>query len=545
MSIKRPSRNLVDAAQKHSPDEDEFERFKRDLRWIYTNRLGLNRGEKVPFDQLRAALVEEGFSEIPYQTLLMKAVLDGWVKSTDEPDPRNCEIWLEPRGPERSWHQVVAQEEPTQAHERASYALEELSDELQIVALPDTEELYACHNGLWDSDGEQVLRERLSDYMGRSYSKSVLSAAEENILANRAIPRQKFGIPTGTLPLQNGLFELNNRELKPIQPDDYITEQLPISYDSEAECPEFQSLLDTVVPEAEKQQKLQEFAGYCLLPQVPYKKGLMLLGETSTGKSTFLRAIEQLFRDQDIASVSPEKLQSSKHTAANLEHKMVNIVDELDDHHLNRTDEIKKAISGDPMAAEPKYEQEYRFTPTCKHIFASNKSLKASITEDGFWSRWITVVFEEQISKDNRVSQDQIISQFETEAAGILNWALDGLDRLRAQDSFTNSRSPSETHQLWTGFGDVVSEFIDVAIADQSGNTVFTNDLHSHYEEFCAKTGREAARSQYQLTAELKERGIGEYTKEWDSRRENDYTCFTDIALCDLDSQKVAKDIDI
>ncbi|QLH76327.1 hypothetical protein HZS55_02975 [Halosimplex rubrum] len=535
----------MEAAQKHSADKDEVETFERDLRWIYTNGLDLNRGERVPFDQLRAALVEEGFSEIPYQTLLMKAVLDGWVKSTDESDPRNCEIWLEPRGPERSWQQVVAQEEPTRANERASYALEELSNELQIVALRDTGELYACHSGVWHNDSEQVLRERLSDYMDRSYSKSVLSAAEVNIRANWAIPRQRFGVPAGTLPLQNGLFELRNRELKPIQPDDYITEQLPISYDSEAECPEFQSLLDTVVPEAEKQQKLQEFAGYCLLPQVPYKKGLMLLGETSTGKSTFLRAIEQLFRDQDIASVSPEKLQLSKHTAANLEHKTVNIVDELDGHHLNRTDKIKKAISGDPMAAEPKYEQEYRFTPTCKHIFASNKSLKASITEDAFWSRWVTVVFEEQIPKDNRVSQDQIISQFEDEAAGILNWALDGLDRLRAQDSFTDSRSPSETHQLWTGFGDVVSEFIDVAIANQSGSTVFTDDLHSHYEEFCARTGREVAREQHQLTAELKERGIAEYTREWDPRKGNSAGCFTGIMLRDLDSKEVVQDLGI
>jgi len=89
----------VEAAQKYSADKDEVETFERDLRWIYTNGLDLNRGERVPFDQLRAALVEEGFSEIPYQTLLMKAVLDGWVKSTDESDPRNCEIWLEPRGP--------------------------------------------------------------------------------------------------------------------------------------------------------------------------------------------------------------------------------------------------------------------------------------------------------------------------------------------------------------------------------------------------------------------------------------------------------------
>lgn len=545
MSTERPNRNLVDAAQKYSPNADEFETFKRDLRWIHTNGLELARGERVPFDQLRAALVENGLSEIPYQTLLMKAVLDGWIKSTDEPDPRKREIWLEPRGPERSWQQVVADEEPTQTYECASYALAELSDELQIVGLRGTGELYACHSGVWDNDGKQVLRERLSDYMGRSYSKRVLSAAEEYIRANWAIPRQKFGVPAGTLPLQNGLFELSDRELRPIQLDDYVTEQLPISYDSEAECPEFQNLLDTVVPEATKQQKLQEFAGYCLLPQVPYKKGLMLLGETSTGKSTFLRAIEQLFRDQDIASVSPEKLQSSKHSAANLEHKIVNIVDELDDHQLRRTDEIKKAISGDPMAAEPKYEQAYRFTPTCKHIFASNKSLSASITEDAFWSRWITVVFEEQISKEDRVSQDQIISQFEDEAAGILNWALDGLDRLRAQDSFTDSRSPSKTHQLWNGFGDAVSEFIDVAIEDQSGSTVFTDDLHNHYEEFCVKTGREVARSRYKLTAELKERGIGEYTKQWDSRKGNSFSCFTGIMLRDLDSEDLVQDLDI
>ncbi|MFB6236229.1 MAG: phage/plasmid primase, P4 family [Halopenitus sp.] len=370
--------------------------------------------------------------------------------------------------------------------------------------------------------------------MGEDYSGGVLNAATELIRAKWSVPREKFGVPDGKLAVQNGLLDIRTRTLEPIEPEDYLTSQLPIEYDPDAECPEFQASLDTVVPEDEKQQKLQEFVGYCFWPSASYKRALMLLGETDTGKSTFLRVVEQLFREEDIANVSPEKLQSSKHEAANLEHKMVNIVDELDSHHLDMTDEIKKAISGDPMTAEPKYEQAYRFTPTCKHIFASNKSLEVSRSEEAFWNRWITVVFEEQIPEDEQVSKDEMLARFEDEAAGILNWALDGLDRLRAQGGFSNVRSVDETYQIWTEFGDEINEFIDLMIRPAKGNIVFTDDLYAAYEKFCELTDTECTLNQDQLTHEMQERGIGEYTMKWNPDSQQTTSAFEDITIQDL-----------
>lgn len=545
MSIDRPNRNLIEAAQNYSVSDEQFEAFREEVILVYTDVLDCERGEKVPFKMLKDALVEHGKGDLDYPKALMRGVLDGWVESTNETDWRRREIWLESDESRRTWRQIVSQEEPSSTYECASYALEELSDEVQVVTIPETKEFYACHSGIWTNDGEQVLRERLEDYMGTDYSRSVLNSAKEYILANWSVSRDDFGVPANTLPLQNGLLNLEERELNPIRADDRITEQLPTEYDPEAECPQFQEFLDTVVPSAEKQQKLQEFIGYCLLPSVPYKKALMLLGESNTSKSTFLRAVEQLFRGEDIAHVSPERLQRNRFASANIEHKMVNIVDELDDHQLKQTDQLKQAISGDPMTAERKHEQQYRFTPRCKHIFASNMALKVPRSEDAFWRRWITIEFENQIPKDDQTPTDEMQSTFDQEAPGILNWALEGVDRLQSQEQFTSTRTPDETHQLWTEFGDVLSEFIEVAIETQSESYVFTADLYDHYKEFCAKTGREVTRTQYRLTQEFNERGVGEHGEKWDPRRENNYTIFKDVTLCDLDSQDVAKDVDI
>jgi len=45
--------------------------------------------------------------------------------------------------------------------------------------------------------------------------------------------------------------------------------------------------------------------------------------------------------------------------------------------------------------------------------------------------------------------------------------------------------------------------------------------------------------------AELKERGIAEYTREWDPRKGNSAGCFTGIMLRDLDSKEVVQDLGI
>lgn len=431
----------------------------------------------------------------------------------------------------REWAAIASSSQVSNSNDKAHAALDELEPYIVVIAMRDTGELYEYHDGVWQNDGEQVLRELLSEYMGTDYSRSVLSSAKELIRANWAVPRDEFGVPNGKLPLQNGLFDVRTRELEPVEPGDYITAQLPIEYDRDAECPAFTDFLDTVVPEEVKQQKLQEFIGYCLLPTVPYKKALMLLGATNTGKSTFLRAIELLFRPDDLAHVSPYKLQSSNHAAANLEHKMVNVVDELDNHDIDNTNLIKEAISGDPMSANPKYVQPYRFDPSCKHIFASNKSLEASISEEAFWDRWLTVVFEEQVPKDERVGTDEMLSRFEEEKAGMLNWALEGLDRLLKQDGFTDAREPEETHALWTGFGDILTRFIDEVIVQNPNAHVFADEVHAQYEKFCKRIGRDPTRSQYQLTQELKEREVGEHTRKYNPDEKQTLTAFEGIAI--------------
>lgn len=432
----------------------------------------------------------------------------------------------------RDWAAIASSDQVSNSNDMAHAALNELEPYLDVIAMRDTGELYAYQDGVWKDDGEQVLRELLSDYMGTDYSPSVLSNAKELIRANWAVPRDEFGVPEGKLPLQNGLLDVRTRDLDPINPKDYITAQLPIEYDSDAECFFFKDFLDTVVPEEEKQRKLQEFIGYCLLPTVPYKKALMLLGPTNTAKSTFLRGVEQLLRPDDLAHVSPHKLQNSNHTAANLEHKMVNVVDELDNHDIDNTSVIKEAISGDPMSANPKYVQPYRFTPTCKHIYASNKSLEASMREVAFWDRWLTVMFEEQIPRDERIGKDEMLRRFEDEKAGILNWALDGLDRLLQRNKFTGARSAEETHALWTGFGDIVSQFIDEVLVPNPNTHVLAEELHNQYLNFCDRIGRDPTRSQYQLTEELKEKEVGEPTDGlWDPEEKQSKTGFEGITI--------------
>ncbi|MFB6236097.1 MAG: hypothetical protein ABEH81_13465 [Halopenitus sp.] len=152
--------NLVEAAQKCSVDDGTFEEFKQELQRVYLNELDQERGDRVRFRTLLAALKESGRSDLDYAKLLRRAVIDEWIGSTDELEPKRREVWLLEDGG-RPWSQIKAEEEPSTNAQKAYHVLHELQPILEVIAIRDNGDLYTYDDGVWEPLGEQFLRETL------------------------------------------------------------------------------------------------------------------------------------------------------------------------------------------------------------------------------------------------------------------------------------------------------------------------------------------------------------------------------------------------
>ena len=96
--------------------------------------------------------------------------------------------------------------------------------------------------------------------------------------------------------MQNGIFDLDKRELEPHNPDEIFLRQIPVAYDPEAKCPEVSNFLSSVVGSEEDLKVLIEWVGYCMIPDTRQQKALMLQGTGSNGKSVFLNFVNEFMQ---------------------------------------------------------------------------------------------------------------------------------------------------------------------------------------------------------------------------------------------------------
>jgi len=384
---------------------------------------------------------------------------------------------------------------------RAYLASEWINQTGDIVPVSD-DTFFAYKDGIYTTDGEQILRERLRPVLQEHYP-SVMPKTKDQLLGSGITNRDRFGLADGKVAVKNGLLDLNHVTLRDLQPEDRALWQLPVKYDESAECPRFERFLQEAVPQREEREKLQEYVGYALCSSTKYEKMLLLLGSTDTGKTVFLDTIEHLIGSDNTASVSIQYLSNEKWGVAELEGKPVNI-----DHDLNQTvikypGTVKKLASGNPMKAERKKQQPFKLTPTSKHFFSANQTPERNAEDAAFYNRWLTVMFTQQVPVHEQ--DTNLVEQLTTdkELSGILNWAVRGYQRLQAQNGFTAARTPEETQTIWQENGDSIDQFIAEHVEFDAASDEIKLDVYETYVEYCQQAN-EPAKGKREVTSRLK-----------------------------------------
>ena len=405
-------------------------------------------------------------------------------------------------------------------------AVKLLREEYDFVTLSDNDQMY-CYNpetGIYEDSAERVIKERLEEMLRKHYSRREANEILARLRSGSYIDREDFGQDGARVCVENGVVDLTSGELLNFSPSYYFRSRLPVEYDESADCPDFKQFLEDVCPD-DKIRLLQEFVGYCLQPRTHHKKALLVLGPTDAGKSVFLDVLQALFGSESTANLSVQYLANERWGEAELVGRMVNIRHDLDSMSIDNAGKVKELTAGNPVRAERKNQDPFRFQPRTKHIFAANEPPQTSADDDGFWNRWLTVVFPERIPREE---QDTKLSQKLTtdeELSGLLNWAIEGYQRLEEQGRFTNEPLPDENRHLWEQYGDSVERFISQHLDRESGEAVRKDEAYARYEEFAKARGLEVA-SKHNFTSTLKDKGSSVEQRRFDGERKRVYTGF-------------------
>jgi P4 family phage/plasmid primase-like protien len=319
--------------------------------------------------------------------------------------------------------------------------------------------------------------------------------------------------PRKLLALRNGLLDLDALAKggpAKLLPHDWrwlSTTVLPYSFDPRATCPSFLRFLREVLDadvrtgrlRREGDQRirvLQEWFGYCLLPDGRFQRFLVLTGEGQNGKGVVARLLRLLLGPGNVASIGMEAL-GQRFGLAPLLGKLVNISGDLNEIDNVAEGVLKQLTGEDPVTIDRKHLSAIELVPVFKLVFLCNDLPRFRDKSSGVWRRLTAMPFTYQVPAD-RVDP-RLTARLAAELPGILNWALAGLRRLLAQGRFTECtvcRAAAEQHRHYC---DSVAQFVaERAVLAVEGlregirgdYKVRKDVLYEAYLDWCKKAGQ-------------------------------------------------------
>ncbi|WP_116789902.1 DNA primase family protein [Flavobacterium psychrotrophum] len=292
--------------------------------------------------------------------------------------------------------------------------------------------------------------------------------------------------------LKNGTFEISeqNQELRGFNKSDFMTYQLPFSYDSSARCPKFTNFLNQVLPDKELQLVLAEYLGYIFIRNKVLKleKVLILYGSGANGKSVLFEIINALVGKQNISVYSLQSLTDSKgYNRAMISHKLLNYATEING-KLD-TAVFKQLCSGEPVEARLPYGMPLTIEDYARLIFNCNELPKEIEHTDAYFRRFLIIPFKITIPPEKQ-DKELATKIIEDELSGIFNWIIEGLQRLLANRNFTHSSIIENQVKKYRVENDSILMFLEEENYEKSIlENIKLAALYLDYKIFCQTNG--------------------------------------------------------
>ena len=297
------------------------------------------------------------------------------------------------------------------------------------------------------------------------------------------VPTEKWDTRNDILVFENGTLDLKKFKLREHSPEDYATRAVPYSYDETATMPHFDYALYSTIPGAA--EFLQEFAGYCLTIDTTLETAVWFYGPPGSGKSTLLHGITTMMGDM-VGHLSLAQIERSQFSLADLPGKRLVMSTEQPSMYVRSTDILNTIISGEPVQIERKHKPAYTIIPQAKIIFAMNDLPRVNDASNGLFRRVKVLKFPALAPEARDEKLKRLISD---EGAGIMNWALDGLRRLRKRGHFTIPECVTSATDDFKRENDKASLFVSECCETSPENRVQSQLLYNGFKEWCFENG--------------------------------------------------------
>jgi putative DNA primase/helicase len=302
------------------------------------------------------------------------------------------------------------------------------------------------------------------------------------------------------VPCKNVIVNARNRATCPLTPQFFATWGLPFNYDLNAPQPQawLRFLDDVWGDDPDCRSTVQEMFGLFLSGDLRHQKIFLMPGPTRSGKGTIARVLLGLLGRSNVAGPTLAGL-ATNFGLQSLLGKPLAIVG--DARISNKTDqaivvERLLSISGqDAVTVDRKGIEAITVTLPTRILIITNELPRLNDASGALANRFIVLRMTKSfLGREDHSLTDTLLS----ELPGILNWAIDGAERLAERGHFLQPESGMEALGELETLGSPVTAFL----SDQFGidgkrfvcdpaKTIRVDDLFTLWREWCEANGRD------------------------------------------------------
>ncbi|AUR86195.1 primase [Vibrio phage 1.083.O._10N.286.52.B9] len=282
----------------------------------------------------------------------------------------------------------------------------------------------------------------------------------------------------------NGLVDISkpNPEIMKHTPDYFTFNELDYDYDVTASCPMWLQFLNNIWDfDPVLIQQLQEFMGYCLISDTSIHKMAVFMGKSRAGKGVISGVLRSLVGHKNTTAPSLSSL--IKDSAL---HKMstasVGLIPDAHSVTPSKRDEVlamlKAITGGDPVDYHVMYKGTHTSTFKIKLVLSTNGMPEFVDPSGALANRMLVFPFVKSFAG---FEDSELGGRLLTECAGIAQWALKGVARLKLNGRYTEAPSGLQQKECVREDMSPLSRFInDLCVVDPNGFTA-GDDLYRTY----------------------------------------------------------------
>ncbi len=288
---------------------------------------------------------------------------------------------------------------------------------------------------------------------------------------------------------ENGLLRIRDRALMPHTPGFFNLVSIPYAYDPDATAPTWEGFLSQLWPDDPNSiAALQEWFGYVISGRTDQQKIMLMVGPSRSGKGTIARVLKALVGKKNLAGPTLAGL-GTNFGLSTLVGKPLGIISDarLSGNDNSQVVERLLTISGeDTIDVDRKYLPVWTGKLPTRLMILSNELPQFGDSSGVIANRFILLHTRlSWLGKEDPTLTDRLVA----EMPGIINWALQGLDRLKRTGRITEPASSRDAITTMRDTASPTSAFVRERCTTGPACTVAVDDLWAIWREWAEDNG--------------------------------------------------------